>query len=95
MQDDLGRWLEQIGPGEYASLFAEHAIDPEVLPGLTDANLKETGVPLGHRKKRLNQARRGKAVDNSGPYSTLTLKGVATLVSRSKAERSVKLTCLP
>jgi hypothetical protein len=47
-------------------LYGKYAIDPEVLPGLTDADLKETGVPLGHRKKRLNQARRGKAVDNSG-----------------------------
>ncbi len=51
--DDLGRWLDTLGLGDYARAFAKHAIDEEVLPDLTDADLKELGIPLGHRKKLL------------------------------------------
>lgn len=51
--NNLGTWLESLGLGEYAGIFAENAIDEEVLPDLTDADLKELGIPLGHRKKLL------------------------------------------
>lgn len=51
--DDLGRWLDKLGLEDYAGLFAENAIDREVLPDLTDADLKELGIPLGHRKRLL------------------------------------------
>ena len=50
---DLGRWLDDMGLGDYARVFAEHAIDAEILPDLTDADLKELGIPLGHRKRLL------------------------------------------
>lgn len=51
--DDVAGWLVQIGLPEYAPVFAEHAIDREVLADLNDQDLKELGVPLGHRKKLL------------------------------------------
>jgi predicted ATPase/class 3 adenylate cyclase len=38
---------------EYAQRFADNYIDPSVLPDLTDQDLKELGVPLGHRRKLL------------------------------------------
>jgi len=50
---DVGAWLEQIGLGQYRSLFDEQAIDSEVLPDLNDADLVRLGLPLGHRKKLL------------------------------------------
>jgi class 3 adenylate cyclase len=46
-------WLEKLGLGQYAQRFAENDIDASVLPHLTDENLKELGVSLGHRVKLL------------------------------------------
>ncbi|HEX2217377.1 MAG TPA: AAA family ATPase [Gemmatimonadales bacterium] len=51
--DDIGEWLKGLGMGQYAAVFAENAIDAEVLPELTDADLRELGLPLGHRKRLL------------------------------------------
>ncbi|MDH3772239.1 MAG: hypothetical protein OET79_14795, partial [Nitrospirota bacterium] len=50
---DVDNWLEAIGLGEYVAMFAEHKIDREVLPELTEQDLKDLGLPLGHRKKFL------------------------------------------
>jgi class 3 adenylate cyclase len=46
-------WLESIGLGEYAQRFADNAIDLSILRDLTDQDLKELGVLLGHRRKML------------------------------------------
>jgi class 3 adenylate cyclase/predicted ATPase len=46
-------WLEKLGMSEYAERFAEHDIDTSVLRHLTDQDLKELGVSLGHRRKML------------------------------------------
>jgi class 3 adenylate cyclase len=46
-------WLESIGLGEYAQRFADNAIDMPILRDLTDQDLKELGVLLGHRRKML------------------------------------------
>ena len=49
----MRKWLQQLGLEDFESLFAEHDIDAEVLPELTDADLKELGLTLGQRKKLL------------------------------------------
>ena len=46
-------WLESIGLGEYVQRFEENAIDVSTLRDLTDQDLKELGVLLGHRRKIL------------------------------------------
>ncbi|MBK1645883.1 hypothetical protein CKO25_14750 [Thiocapsa imhoffii] len=46
-------WLEALGLGEYAETFQEQQIDLSVLPSLTEADLKELSVPMGHRKRLL------------------------------------------
>ena len=46
-------WLKSIGLGEYAQRFADNAIDLSTLRDLTDEDLKELGVLLGHRRKML------------------------------------------
>ena len=46
-------WLEKLGMPECGECFAENKIDLSVLPHLTDQNLKDLGVPLGHRRKML------------------------------------------
>ena len=43
----------KLGMSEYAQRFAENGIDLGVLPDLTDQDLKEIGVLLGHRRKLL------------------------------------------
>jgi class 3 adenylate cyclase len=47
----MKRWLDALGLGEHAAAFAEHAIDGEVLPHLSEVDLETIGIPLGHRKK--------------------------------------------
>ena len=37
-------WLEALGLGHYAPLFAENNIDDEVLSELTDEDLKALGI---------------------------------------------------
>jgi class 3 adenylate cyclase/predicted ATPase len=46
-------WLENLGLSEYAARFAENGIDVSVLRYLTDQDLKDIGVLLGHRRKML------------------------------------------
>ncbi|HKQ26012.1 MAG TPA: AAA family ATPase [Burkholderiales bacterium] len=53
MQFDMKVWLGSLGLAQYAELFAVNAIDAEVLADLTDDELRQLGVPLGHRKKLL------------------------------------------
>jgi class 3 adenylate cyclase len=43
-------WLEKLGMSEYAQRFAENGIDVTALPHLTDQDLKDIGVLLGHRR---------------------------------------------
>jgi class 3 adenylate cyclase len=49
----ISEWLDQLGMSEYAQRFAENGIDASVLPHLTDQDLKDIGVLLGHRRKML------------------------------------------
>ncbi|MBC8742950.1 AAA family ATPase [Paraburkholderia sp. UCT31] len=49
----IAEWLASIGLSEYVQVFAENGIDPSVLPDLTDQDLKDLGVLLGHRRKML------------------------------------------
>jgi SAM (Sterile alpha motif) domain-containing protein len=43
-------WLEKLGLSEYARRFAENGIGLADLRHLTDQDLKEVGVLLGHRR---------------------------------------------
>ncbi len=55
MPDNVGRWLEELGLGEYVEAFAENRIDADVLPTLTIDDLKDIGVlAVGDRRKILN-----------------------------------------
>ena len=49
----IADWLEELGLSEYAQRFAENGIDVSVLRYLTDQDLKDIGVLLGHRRKML------------------------------------------
>src|SRR5439155_15472315 len=50
---DIAEWLASLDLGEYAQRFAENAIDLSVIRDLTENDLEELGVLLGHRRKML------------------------------------------
>jgi class 3 adenylate cyclase len=47
------KWLRGLGLERYETVFREHAIDMDVVADLTDAELAQTGAPLGDRKRLL------------------------------------------
>src|SRR4029077_3417527 len=49
----IADWLEKLGLRQHAQRFVENEIDVSVLRHLTDQDLKDIGVPLGHRRKIL------------------------------------------
>ena len=49
----IADWLASIGLGEYVRRFRENAIDLSVVRDLTEQDLKDLGVLLGHRRKML------------------------------------------
>ncbi|SUS05938.1 SAM domain (Sterile alpha motif) [uncultured Defluviicoccus sp.] len=61
---DIAAWLQRLGLEQYEQTFRDNAIDAEVLPELTDADLQQLGVLLGHRKRLF------KAIVELGPSST-------------------------
>jgi hypothetical protein len=41
---DVGEWLRWLGLEQYAPVFEQNHISPELLPSLTADDLKELGV---------------------------------------------------
>ena len=76
----IAEWLATLGLSEYAQRFADNYIDASVLPDLTDQDLTELGVPLGHRRKILRAIAELPAAP--APAETAT-----ELVPRDDAER--------
>jgi hypothetical protein len=50
MAEDIAQWLDRLGLGQYEQAFAENDIDLRALPHLSDDDLKELGLSLGHRR---------------------------------------------
>ncbi|MGZ3288005.1 MAG: AAA family ATPase, partial [Xanthobacteraceae bacterium] len=77
----IAEWLASIGLGEYSQCFAENAIDLSVVPDLTEQDLKDLGVLLGHRRKMLRSI-----ADMKGSVLPTPLPGPKP-VPRTDAER--------
>jgi len=58
---NVAEWLRGLGLERYAQAFQDAEVTPEVLPELTEADLRELGLPLGPRKMVL------KAIQALGP----------------------------
>jgi class 3 adenylate cyclase len=82
---ELRRFLEGIGFGQYVDKFVENGIDVDLLPDLTNEDLKDLGIArLGDRKRLLMAiASLAAARTASGPTESNTL---STAVTR-EAER--------
>ena len=50
---EIAEWLDKLGMSEYAQRFAENGIGVAALRHLTDQDLKDVGVLLGHRRVML------------------------------------------
>lgn len=50
---EIGDWLEGLGLSQYAATFRENDVDLDILVELTDEDLKELGLSLGHRRRVL------------------------------------------
>jgi hypothetical protein len=74
-------WLASLGLGEYAQRFDEHAIDLSVMRDLTEQDLKELGVLLGHRRKIL------RAIAELDGVASAPIKTAIEPVLRDGAER--------
>ena len=57
MTREIGSWLSELGLGEYREKFVENKIDLDAARDLTEADLRELGIPMGSRKKLLRQPR--------------------------------------
>jgi len=51
---DLANWLAGIGLGKYVRAFGEQEIDLDLLPLLTEADVRELGLPIGPRRRLLS-----------------------------------------
>ncbi len=51
--EPVAQWLNGLGLGQYAAAFVAADIDAGMLPDLTEADLAQVGVTLGHRKMLL------------------------------------------
>ena len=75
----IAEWLDELGLSEHTERFVENKIDVAVLSLLTDEDLKEIGIPLGHRRKILaaiNQGTRAaQPTPVAGPAPSTELKG--------------------
>jgi class 3 adenylate cyclase/predicted ATPase len=66
---DVGGWLRDLGLGRYEPAFIENAIDSDVLPELTEGDLKKLGIPLGDRKRLIKAIR---AMSAGSPSASVT-----------------------
>jgi class 3 adenylate cyclase len=85
MADDIAQWLEELGLGRYAQAFAENDIDLRALPHLSDDDLNELGLSLGHR--RILQSALREQHETGQPAATHAARGIVQTGTTPEAER--------
>jgi class 3 adenylate cyclase len=79
--EGIAHWLASIGMEEYDQRFAENAIDLSVVHDLTEQDLKDLGVLLGHRRKML------RAIAELDRVALAPAEAATEPVPRDEAER--------
>src|SRR5262249_3914943 len=77
-------WLIRLGLAEYADTFERERFDLETIRTLSDADLRELGIPMGHRNK-LKAAIAvliSLATDSPSSASVASLKGAVSAAQR-------------
>ena len=77
----IAEWLASIGLEEYAQRFADNGVDLSVVPDLTEQDLKDLGVLLGHRRKML------RAIAEFGRATLVPDKAPTKLIPGEEGER--------
>ena len=77
----IAEWLASIGLSEYAQRFADNGIDLSVIRDLTEQDLKDLGVLLGHRRKIL------RAIAELDGVAPVPIETATEPVARDEAER--------
>src|SRR5499427_2610942 len=77
----IAEWLASLGLEKYAQRFAENAIDLSVLRDLTEQDLKDLGVLLGHRRKIL------RAIADLDKVAAAPIQTATEPARRDEAER--------
>jgi hypothetical protein len=89
---DLAQWLEELGMSEYTQRFAENDIDLGVLPDLTDQDLRELGLSMGHRRRLLRAI---SEVNNTSASPNVIAKSAPPRISASEPPPSGAATVAP
>jgi class 3 adenylate cyclase/tetratricopeptide (TPR) repeat protein len=84
----IADWLQNLGLGQYAQLFAENDINFAILADLTDQDLQEIGVTsLGHRRQLLRAITELKGGETGTPKPATEYKYIAPVTPHDTAER--------
>jgi class 3 adenylate cyclase/predicted transcriptional regulator len=62
---DLKLWLQSLGLEKYGEVLADHDVDLNVVSDLSDQDLQELGLSLGHRRKFMAAAAKLRSVPTS------------------------------
>ena len=85
MKADLDNWLHQLGLEQYAAVLTENGVDLEALRLLTENDLRDLGVLLGHRRKLLRAI--GEREGLNTPAAALTVESLPKEPLRVESER--------
>ena len=84
---DVAEWLHSLGLERYTQAFQDAEVTPEVLPELTEADLRELGLPLGPRKMVLKAIQALGPSAAPGPVDVRLPAGQTRPATPSEAER--------
>jgi class 3 adenylate cyclase/predicted ATPase len=77
----ISEWLQALGLNQYAQVFSDNDIDLELIPRLSEQDLKELGVSsMGHRKKLL------KAIEELGGSTVAAPDATVQTAAQSSPE---------
>jgi len=76
---DFKDWLQSVGLEKYGEVFASHDIDLTVVPDLTEQDLENLGLSLGHRRKFIAAAAQFRAAPTSSPVASAQAQPVNQL----------------
>ena len=84
---DIAEWLRGLGLERYTQAFQDAEVTTEVLPELTEADLRELGLPLGPRKTVLKAIHAHGPLTAPVPIEARASAGPAKLAVPSEADR--------
>lgn len=88
MVRDIGKWLEELKLGQYATAFAENDVDEDLLFELSDDDLVKLGITsLGHRKRLFKGIEALKPLDEADDRPPAGEPPVASRQAAAEAER--------